>query len=50
MQDHTNEDLPSSLKVRRDGPRISLITRTATITFDAARWREVVAAITEVST
>ncbi|MDW9532275.1 MULTISPECIES: hypothetical protein [Sinorhizobium] len=49
MNDHTNENLPSDLRVKRDGDSLILFTRTAVITLDAARWREVVAAITEVS-
>jgi hypothetical protein len=49
MQDHTNENLPSNLKVSRKGGSLVLSTRTATITLDAKRWQEVVAAITEVA-
>ncbi|WP_164850036.1 hypothetical protein [Sinorhizobium meliloti] len=49
MQDHTNEALPSNLKVSRKGGQLILTTRTATIYIDASRWKEVVAVITEVS-
>lgn len=49
MQDHTNENLPSNMKVSRKGGFLVLQFRTATITVDASRWRELVAAITEVA-
>ncbi|TCV62323.1 hypothetical protein [Neorhizobium sp. S3-V5DH] len=49
MQEHTNENLPSNLKVSRKGGFLVLNTRTATIKLDANRWQEIVAAITEVS-
>lgn len=49
MQDHTNEAMPSHLKVSRKGGQLILTTRTATIYLDISRWKEVVAAITEVS-
>ena len=45
LQDHTNENLPSNLKVSRKGDLLVLQTRTATISLDFKRRDEVVAAI-----
>ena len=45
LQDHTNENLQSNLKVSRKGDQLVLQTRTATISLDFKRRDEVVAAI-----
>ncbi|ARO29936.1 hypothetical protein NXC14_CH01986 [Rhizobium sp. NXC14] len=45
LQDHTNENLPSDLKVSRKGGQLVLQTRTATIYLDFSRRAELVEAI-----
>jgi len=45
LQDHTNENLPSNLKVSRKGGHLVLQTRTATIYLDFNRRDELVEAI-----
>lgn len=45
MNDHTNENIPSDLKVSREGGLLIFRTRTATIKMDFARRREIVDAI-----
>lgn len=49
LQDHTNENFPSNLRVARKGDRLILQTRTATLVLFAEQWKDVVSAITEVS-
>ena len=45
LQDHTNENLPSNLKVSRKGNLLVFETRTATISMDFSRREEIIAAI-----
>lgn len=45
MTDHTNENIPSDLKVSRKGDLLIFKLRTATIHFDFKRREELVAAI-----
>ena len=45
LQDHTNESLPSNLRVSRKGNLLVLQTRTATIEMDFRRRQEIIEAI-----
>ncbi|WP_156381891.1 hypothetical protein [Rhizobium sp. Leaf341] len=45
MHDHTNENLPSDLKVSRKGDLLIFKTRTATIHLDFKRRAELIEAI-----
>jgi len=45
VNDHTNENLPSDLKVSRRGDLLIFTTRTAIISIDFKRREEVIAAI-----
>jgi hypothetical protein len=49
VNSHTNENLPSDLKVSRKGDLLVLTTRTATISLTFERRRELVEAILSLS-
>jgi hypothetical protein len=49
LNDHTNENIPSDLKVSRKGDLLVLKLRTATISIDFKRRREVAEAIMALS-
>lgn len=44
----TDERLPSDLVLTREGNTLIIKTRTATVSINAERWRELVAAIKDI--